>query len=252
MSACRAWRSRSSRCGNTVYGALSAHLHGYVGAQLDINLLPDINEYNSYQPDIEGKSQIEATMDKYLRGSPGKRVLRKSVKGVIESEGRLEPPKPGNNVILTLDARIQYIAEQALRHPQLGRAAAVVLDPNTGEILAMATVPSFDPNVFIPSVSKDDWKKVNTDPAIPLVSRAVSAFPPGSTFKIVTRAWRPVQEGQGRQRSRDQRQVHGDRPFQLPRRHQLRRPLFQVLDRGQTWHAWHNRAVRTRSAFPAT
>jgi penicillin-binding protein 2 len=169
-----------------VYGALAAHMLGYVGAPLDINLLPDISKYTFYQPDVEGKSQIEYTMDKFLRGQPGMRVLRKSVKGVIESEERVDPPKPGNNVYLTLDARIQYITEQALRHPQLGRAAAVVVDPNTGEILAMASVPSFDPNMFIPSVSKDDWKKLNTDPAIPLVSRAVSGFPPGSTFKVVT------------------------------------------------------------------
>lgn len=169
-----------------VYGALAAHLLGYVGAPLDVNLLPDINNYTFYQPDVDGKSQIESSMDKYLRGSPGKRVLRKSVKGIIESEDRIEQPKPGANVYLTLDARIQYITEQALRHPQLGRAAAVVVDPNNGDILAMASVPSFDPNVFIPSVSPTEWKKLNTDPAIPLVSRAVSAFPPGSTFKIVT------------------------------------------------------------------
>ena len=62
----------------------------------------------------------------------------------------------------------------------------MVVDPNNGDILAMGSVPSFDPNVFIPSVSADDWKKLNTDAAIPLVSRAVSGFPPGSTFKIVT------------------------------------------------------------------
>ncbi len=169
-----------------VYGALAAHLLGYVGSPLDINQLPDISKYTFYQPDVDGKSQIEVSMDKYLRGSPGMRVLRKSVKGVIESEERVDPPKPGANVYLTLDARIQYICEEALRHPQLGRAAAVVVDPNNGDILAMASVPSFDPNVFIPSVSAPDWKKLNTDPAIPLVSRAVSAFPPGSTFKIVT------------------------------------------------------------------
>ena len=169
-----------------VYGALASHLLGYVGAPLDINLLPDVTKYSFYQPDVDGKSQVEQSMDKYLRGHPGTRVLRKSVKGVIESEDRVEPPKAGANVYLTLDARIQYIVEQALRHPQLGRAAAAVVDPNNGDILAIASVPSFDPNVFIPSVSQADWKKLNTDPAVPLVSRAVSAFPPGSIFKAVT------------------------------------------------------------------
>jgi penicillin-binding protein 2 len=169
-----------------VYGALAAHLLGYVGAPQDVNLLPDVTHYSFYQPDVDGKSQIEQSMDKYLRGEPGTRVLRKNVKGVIESEERVDPPKPGNNVYLTLDARIQYIVEQALRHPSLGRAAAVVIDPNNGDILAMGSVPSFDPNVFIPSISSADWKKLNEDESIPLISRAVSGFPPGSTFKIVT------------------------------------------------------------------
>ncbi len=169
-----------------VYGALAAHLLGYVGAPQDINAQPDVKNYNFYQPDVEGKSQIELNMDKYLRGEPGMRVLQRSVKGVIESEVRRIAPKPGANVYLTLDARIQTIVEQALRHPSIGRAAAVVVDPNTGDILGMGSVPSFDPNIFIPSISKAAWDGLNTDEAVPLVNRAVSGFPPGSTFKIVT------------------------------------------------------------------
>jgi penicillin-binding protein 2 len=169
-----------------VYGALAAHLLGYVGAPNNVDQQPDVDKFTFYQPDVEGKSQIEFSMDKYLRGQPGVRVLQKSVKGVIESEVRQEPPKPGNNVYLTLDAHIQMVVEQALRHPQLGRAAAVVIDPNTGDILAMASVPSFDPNMFIPSISEKDWDVLNKDEAVPLVNRAVSGFPPGSTFKIIT------------------------------------------------------------------
>lgn len=169
-----------------VYGALAAHLLGYVGAPLDIRALPDVDKYTFYQPDVEGKSQIEQSMDKYLRGKPGVRVLARSVKGVIESEVRREDPEPGANVYLTLDARVQYIVEEALRHPALGRAAAVVVDPNNGEILGMGSIPSFDPNVFIPSISSENWEALNKDEAIPLVNRAVSGFPPGSTFKIVT------------------------------------------------------------------
>jgi len=169
-----------------VYGALASHLLGYVGAPLNIDQQPDIDKYTFYQPDVEGKSQIEFNMDKYLRGEPGRRVLQRNVKGVIESEIGSEPPKPGANVYLTLDARIQYIVEQALRHPALGRAAAVVVDPNNGDILAMGSIPSFDPNIFIPSVPAKEWEALNKDEAVPLVNRAVSGFPPGSTFKIVT------------------------------------------------------------------
>ncbi len=179
-----------------VYGALAAHLLGYVGAPQDVNLLPDITKYTFYQPDVDGKSQIEASMDKYLRGQPGTRILRKSVKGIIEGEDKMIPPKPGNNVYLTLDARVQTIVEQALRHPSLGRAAAVVIDPNNGDILGMGSVPSFDPNIFIPSITPEAWKGLADDEAVPLVSRAVSGFPPGSTFKIIT-ALAGLQKGLG-------------------------------------------------------
>ncbi len=169
-----------------LYGALASHLLGYVGLPNQIDEEPDVHDYNFYQPDFEGKSQIELSMDKYLRGKPGVRVMQRNVKGVIEGEVRTQPAQPGDNVYLTLDARIQTIAEQALRQPLLGRAAAVVVDPNNGDILAMASIPDFDPNVFIPSVSPKAWAALNDDPAVPLVNRAVSGFPPGSTFKIVT------------------------------------------------------------------
>src|SRR5467141_3227520 len=76
------------------------------------------------------------------------------------------------------------IAEEALR--AVGRAGAVVVDPHNGNILAMTSVPSFDPNTFIPSIKAKDWKALQKDESDPLVSRAVSALPPGSTFKLIT------------------------------------------------------------------
>ena len=169
-----------------LYGALAAHILGYVGMPRDIQQEPDVKEFNFYQPDVDGKNQIELAMDKYLRGDPGVRVMQRNAKGVIDSEVKVVPPKPGSNVYLTIDAKIQYITEMALRHPTLGRAAAVVLDPNNGDILSIASIPSFDPNVFIPSITLKDWNSLLKDPAVPLVNRAVSGFPPGSTFKIVT------------------------------------------------------------------
>ena len=166
-----------------VYGALAAHLLGYVGAPDDTNK-EEARKFTFYQGDVEGKSNIEKTMDEYLRGRPGVRYLRRNAKGVIDGVLREDPPQTGANVILTLDARIQAITEEALR--SVGRAAAVVLDPNTGEILAMASVPSFDPNTFIPSIKAKDWEALRSNEANPLINRAVSAFPPGSTFKVVT------------------------------------------------------------------
>src|SRR5919204_3826075 len=166
-----------------VYGALAAHLLGYVGAPDDTNK-EEAKKYTFYQGDVEGKSNIEKSMDEYLRGKPGVRYLRRNAKGVIEGVLREDPPKQGANVFLTLDARIQAIAEEALR--AVSRAAAVVVDPNNGNILAMASVPSFDPNTFIPSIKAKDWQALQKDEGDPLVNRAISALPPGSTFKLIT------------------------------------------------------------------
>jgi penicillin-binding protein 2 len=166
-----------------VYGALAAHMLGYVGAPDDTNK-DEAKKYSFYQGDVEGKSNIEKAMDEYLKGKPGVRYMRRNAKGQIDGVLREEPPQQGANVNLTIDARIQMIAEEALR--SVGRGAAVVVDPNTGNILAMASVPSYDPNTFIPSIKLKDWEALRKDEANPLVNRAVSAFPPGSTFKLVT------------------------------------------------------------------
>ena len=169
-----------------VYGAFAAHVLGYVGAPVDIDRLPDVGDYTFYQPDVEGKTQVEASFDRYIRGTPGVRVMERNVKGVIEREVRRIAPKQGNNVLLTINARIQYIVERALRDARVGRAAAVVVDPNNGEILAMASVPSYDPNRFIPSISKVDWEKLDSDESDPLTNRAIQGYAPGSTFKAVS------------------------------------------------------------------
>ena len=166
-----------------VYGAFAAHLLGYVGAPDDINK-EDAKKYTFYQGDVDGKSNIEKLMDEYLRGKPGVRHLRRNAKGQIDGVLKEDPPQQGANVFLTLDARIQAIAEEALR--AVSRAGAVVVDPNNGNILAMASVPSFDPNTFIPSIKAKDWKALQKDEGDPLVNRAISALPPGSTFKLVT------------------------------------------------------------------
>src|SRR3982075_1759617 len=166
-----------------VYGAHAAHILGYVGAPDDTNK-EEARKFTFYQGDVEGKSNIEKSMDEYLRGSPGVRYLRRNAKGVIDGVLREDAPKQGANVFLTLDARIQSIAEEALR--AVSRAGAVVVDPNNGNILAMASVPSFDPNAFIPSIKAKDWQALRKDEGDPLVNRAVSALPPGSTFKLIT------------------------------------------------------------------
>src|SRR5438046_946228 len=166
-----------------VYGALASHLLGYVGMPDEVDK-EEARKFTVYQADVEGKSNIEKSMDEYLRGKPGVRYLRRNAKGVIDGVLHEDPPLQGANVFLTLDARIQSIAEEALR--AISRGAAVVVDPNNGNILAMVSVPSFDPNTFIPSIKAKDWKALQKDEADPLVNRAISALPPGSTFKLIT------------------------------------------------------------------
>jgi penicillin-binding protein 2 len=166
-----------------VYGALAAHVLGYVGPPDDTNK-DEAKKFTFYQGDVEGKSNIEKIYDQYLRGTPGVRYLRRNAKGVIDGVLREDPPQQGANVYLTIDARVQAIAEEALR--AVSRAAAVVVDPSNGNVLAMVSVPSFDPNTFIPSIKAKDWVALQKDEARPLINRAISGFPPGSTFKIVT------------------------------------------------------------------
>src|SRR3954454_13171513 len=166
-----------------VYGALGSHILGYVGAPNDIDK-EEAKKFTFYQADVEGKSNIEKAADEYLRGKPGVRYLRRNAKGTIDGVLREDPPKQGANVFLTIDAKVQSIVDEALR--VVSRAGAVVIDPNNGDILAMASVPSFDPNTFIPSIKAKDWKALQKDEGDPLVNRAISALPPGSTFKLIT------------------------------------------------------------------
>ncbi len=166
-----------------VYGALASHLFGYVGVPKEIDE-EEASQFNFYQPDVVGKAQIEQAYNDELRGTSGTRFLQRNARGVIDGESSRIEPKAGAKVFLTIDARIQYIVEKALR--VVGRGAAVVLDPNNGEILAMASVPSFDPNQFVPSISKTDWEKLSQDETDPLMNRAINAYAPGSTFKLCT------------------------------------------------------------------
>ena len=165
------------------FGALAAHVLGYVGAPKDVDE-DEAKKFTYYQPDVDGINNIELTMNKWLKGEPGTRYVKKNAKGVIEGDDHIDAPTPGDNVYLTIDARIQTIAENAMR--VVGRGAAVVVDPANGNVLAMVSVPSFDPNTFIPSISHEDYDKLLKDPTDPLTNRAILSYAPGSTFKTIT------------------------------------------------------------------
>jgi penicillin-binding protein 2 len=158
---------------NYRYGAFAAHILGNVGK------VEDVPTDASYVPDVVGKDGIERSMDAYLQGEPGAKVLRKNSLGYIMGVDAVKEPLPGGTVYLSLDARIQMIAEQEMRG--VGRGACVVMDPANGDILAMVSVPSYDPNTYAAEVSR-----LNTDATAPLLNRAINGYAVGSEFKLVT------------------------------------------------------------------
>lgn len=172
-------------------GTLAAHLLGFCGKteQTDDD---EVENFYYYQADTVGKQGVERAFDADLRGAPGGRTIRVSPSGMRVANIGDKSAERGNRLVLTIDARIQRIVETALAHTVLPagkelRGCAVVLDPRTGEILALASIPTFDPNVFNPGSPAGTVNAVLQNPARPMMNRVIGArYPPGSTFKPVT------------------------------------------------------------------
>jgi penicillin-binding protein 2 len=160
----------------------AAHLIGYVGEVSD-DMLND-PRYAAYEPgDVVGKSGVEETYDQLLRGEDGSRDV------IVDSHGRevgilgTQHSIPGKDLRLTIDNDLQRAAELALGDRE---GAIVAMDPRNGEILAMVSRPSFDPNAFAVKIDRAEWNKLITDPEHPLLNKAIQAqLAPGSTFKIL-------------------------------------------------------------------
>src|SRR5712664_2709656 len=168
-----------------------AHLVGYVGEVTEDML--NQPQFELYTPgDVVGVSGVEKQYNSILMGKNGSR------RAIVNSRGREvsrldeTPAEPGKQLKLTLDLDLQIAAEQAIE----GKNGAIVaMDPHTGEILAMVSRPTFDPNDFAVKISRDEWNKLINDPDKPLLNKAIQAqLAPGSTFKIImaTAGW---QEG---------------------------------------------------------
>ena len=167
-------------------GTLASHVLGYLKQweKGDIEKT-DERRFTHYIGSEKGIAGVEATMDDLLRGPEGIKTIVRNEKGRTIRMSDYTKPGTGATVRLTIDARKQLLLENALRHA--GRAAGVIMDPNTGEILAMASVPDYDPNAFIPSISQDRWKSYNSNRLLsPLTNRAISEYAPGSTMKLAT------------------------------------------------------------------
>jgi penicillin-binding protein 2 len=166
-------------------GALAGHLIGYAGRT---GRMPDgpIQNNEVLWPGAEGREGLEQTFDDQLQGKEGQYNIAFDATGKKASEQVVIPPQPGYNVVTTIDEAIQRLCEQTLEK-SVKRGAIVIIDPNNGDILAMASWPTINPNAFIPNISADAFKALQDDPQIPLLPRAFrSAYPPGSTFKVTS------------------------------------------------------------------
>ncbi len=164
-------------------GGFAAHVTGYVGeiSENDLNL-PQFSEY--HQGDIVGKDGLEKQYDKTLRGVDGQQRVQVNNFGHEQHMDTTQPAVPGQDLRTTLDLDLQAVAELAMEGK---RGAVVALDPRNGEVLAMMSAPTFDPNKFTGRISRTDWNEIMNDPYKPLLNRATQAeFAPGSTFKPFT------------------------------------------------------------------
>jgi penicillin-binding protein 2 len=161
----------------------AAHIVGYVG-EVSEQMLENDPRYAAYEPgDVVGKSGVEETYDAVLRGVNGSRDV------IVNSHGKevgvfgQEPAVAGRDLHLAMDLDLQMVAEKALD----GKNGAIVaMDPHTGEILAMASRPTYDPNQFSVKLTKNYWQSIMDNPNHPLLNKAIQAqLAPGSTFKII-------------------------------------------------------------------
>ena len=161
-------------------GERMAHVIGYVG-RIDEDELKRVDQTNYKGTTHIGKNGLERYYEGQLHGMVGYKNIEVNVQGRELRVLDKIPPVPGNNLWLTLDARIQKVAEEALKDYN---GSVVVMEPHTGEILAMASMPTFDPNLFVHGISYKNYKALRDSPDRPLFNRSIMGqYPPGSTVK---------------------------------------------------------------------
>ena len=179
-------------------GTLASHILGYASTISAEEYETRKDTYS--QNDIIGKTGIEYVFEEYLKGKNGTKQIDMAVDGTITSEYTSEEAIAGSDVVLTIDSNLQKITEQALEN-NINKIASggfgqrydakagscVVMNVKTGEILAMASYPNYNPADFIGGISTENWNKYNQDEAKPLMNKAIqNSYPPGSIFKMVT------------------------------------------------------------------
>jgi penicillin-binding protein 2 len=179
-------------------GTLASHILGYAAKISDTEYESRKETYS--QNDIIGKTGIEYVFEEYLKGQNGVKQIDMAVDGTITAEVVEEEAVAGSNIILTIDSKLQQIAENALaeniekiKNGGFGKAydaqggSCVVMNVKTGEILAMVSYPDYNPQSFADGISTEEWNSYSTNTAHPLLNKAIqSAYEPGSIFKMIT------------------------------------------------------------------
>lgn len=161
-------------------GSLFAHVIGYV-SRIDADDLARLDPARYKGTTHVGRIGIERSYEDVLHGTPGYQLVEVNADGRTQRVLQTHPAVPGQNVYLSIDVRIQKAAEKALD----GRAGAVIaIDPRNGQVLAMVSEPTYDPNLFVDGISHADYDALTHDPEKPLLNRAIrGVYPPGSTVK---------------------------------------------------------------------
>lgn len=179
-------------------GTLASHILGYASKISDDEYQSRKDTYT--QNDIIGKAGIESLFEEYLKGKNGIKQIDMAVDGTTTAEETAQEAVSGSNVVLTIDSKLQQITEQALadniakiKNGGFGKAydtrggACVVMNVKTGEVLAMASCPNYNPQSFANGISNEEWNNYNNNTEHPLVNKCIqSAYEPGSIFKMVT------------------------------------------------------------------
>jgi penicillin-binding protein 2 len=163
-------------------GGIAANLLGYVSEVNQAQLLRE--EFQDFRPgESLGQAGVERRFDAFIRGIDGGEQVEVDARGrALRLVSRIEP-RSGSNIFLTIDRRVQEAAEAAFAGK---KGAVIAINPTTGEILAMVSRPSYDPNLFAQRLTGEEWQGIATDPSHPLQNRAFQAqYPPGSVFKLM-------------------------------------------------------------------
>lgn len=165
-------------------GEVASHLIGYIGRinEKDLDDLDDSDQLANYRgTDHIGKVGIEQSYEQSLHGTTGFEEVEIDAGGRAVRTLRRTPPVPGNNLVLSVDIKLQQIAENAFGDR---KGALVAIDPKTGGVLAFVSKPGYDPNLFVDGIDPQNWNELNNSPDHPLNNRALRGnYPPGSTFK---------------------------------------------------------------------